>query len=88
MAGMAVVLQGDIAQASVKYIKEQAKEKEPFFLYVGWSHVHYPALPHPDFEECRYVAMNIGRALKTSYVFREMNTWVERQVLTQTRHPD
>ncbi|EED31111.1 steryl-sulfatase [gamma proteobacterium NOR5-3] len=43
-------IEGDIAEASVKYIKEQAKEKEPFFLYVGWSHVHYPALPHPDFE--------------------------------------
>lgn len=37
----------DIAKAAVKFIKQEAKS--PFFLYVGWSHVHYPGLCHPDF---------------------------------------
>jgi arylsulfatase len=46
-----VKVEGDIAQASADYIKRQARAKEPFFLYVGWSQVHYPAWPHPDFEE-------------------------------------
>lgn len=44
-------IEGDIAQASADYIKRQAASGEPFFLYIGWSQVHYPALPHPDFEE-------------------------------------
>ena len=44
------LIEGDIASASADYIKKQAKSKNPFFLYVGWSHVHYPGLSHPDFE--------------------------------------
>ena len=32
------------------YIGRQAKANKPFFLYIGWSQVHYPGLPHPDFE--------------------------------------
>ncbi|WP_115461055.1 arylsulfatase [Winogradskyella aurantiaca] len=42
-------IEKDIADASVKYIEKQAKSKTPFFLYVGWSHVHYPGLSHLDF---------------------------------------
>jgi len=44
------LIEGDIANASVDYINKQAKSKKPFFLYVGWSHVHYPGLSHPDFQ--------------------------------------
>lgn len=42
-------VEADIAASSVDFIKRQAKAKKPFFLYVGWSNVHYPVLPHPDF---------------------------------------
>ena len=38
-----------IAEKSVNYIKEKAGSEEPFFLYVGWSHMHHPYVPHPDF---------------------------------------
>ncbi len=38
-----------IAQKSVKYINDHAKSKRPFFLYIPWSLVHHPSLPHPDF---------------------------------------
>jgi len=38
-----------IAQKSVKYIKEHADSERPFFLYIPWSLVHHPSLPHPDF---------------------------------------
>ncbi len=43
-------IEADIAAASVDFIKRQSAAKRPFFLYVGWSNVHYPVLPHPDFE--------------------------------------
>jgi arylsulfatase len=43
-------IESDIAADSVDYIKKQAAAKHPFFLYVGWSYVHYPGLPNPEFE--------------------------------------
>ncbi len=39
-----------IAEKSVAYIRERASAGEPFFLFVSWSLVHHPYLPHPDFE--------------------------------------
>ena len=42
-------VEGDIAKASVEFIQRQAKAKRPFFLYVGWTHSHYPTLPAPEF---------------------------------------
>ena len=42
-------IEGDITQASVDYIKRQAKESKPFFLYVGWTHTHYPSVTAPEF---------------------------------------
>jgi len=38
-----------IAEKSVSYIHEHAGGEEPFFLFVSWSLVHHPYLPHPDF---------------------------------------
>ena len=42
-------IEGDIARASVDYIKRQAAADRPFFLYVGWTHTHYPSLTAPEF---------------------------------------
>ncbi|MCP5059219.1 MAG: arylsulfatase [bacterium] len=39
-----------IVEKSVSYIQEHAGEEEPFFLFVSWSLVHHPYLPHPDFD--------------------------------------
>ncbi|MBT8469499.1 MAG: sulfatase-like hydrolase/transferase, partial [Deltaproteobacteria bacterium] len=39
----------DIAEASVDYIKRHAKGPDPFFLYVGWTHPHYPSVTAPEF---------------------------------------
>ena len=36
-------IEGDIARAASAFIEANANEDEPFFLYVGWSSVHYPA---------------------------------------------
>ncbi|MCV6627873.1 MAG: sulfatase-like hydrolase/transferase, partial [Cellvibrionaceae bacterium] len=38
-----------IAQRSIDYIQAQAKTDKPFFLYIPWSLVHHPSIPHPDF---------------------------------------
>ena len=43
-------VEGDIADASVDYINRMSKEDEPFFLYVGWSHAHYPNYVPEEFE--------------------------------------
>jgi arylsulfatase len=42
-------VEGDIAAASVDFIQRQAKAKRPFFLYVGFTHTHYPTLVAPEF---------------------------------------
>jgi arylsulfatase len=39
-----------IAEKSIAYIRERAADERPFFLFVSWSLVHHPYLPHPDFE--------------------------------------
>jgi arylsulfatase len=38
-----------IAEKSVAWIREYAGKERPFFLFVSWSLVHHPYLPHPDF---------------------------------------
>lgn len=38
-----------IAEKSIAYIREHAGRERPFFLFVAWSLVHHPYLPHPDF---------------------------------------
>lgn len=42
-------VEGDIAKASVEYIERQARARQPFFLYVGFTHTHYPTLTAPEF---------------------------------------
>jgi arylsulfatase A-like enzyme len=39
-----------IAERSVAYIRAHAGGERPFFLFVSWSLVHHPYLPHPDFK--------------------------------------
>jgi len=40
-----------IAEKSIAFIREHARGERPFFLFVSWSLVHHPYLPHPDFED-------------------------------------
>ena len=42
-------VEGDIAKASVEFIERQARARQPFFLFVGWTHTHYPSLAAPEF---------------------------------------
>jgi arylsulfatase A-like enzyme len=39
-----------IADRSVAYIHQHAGGARPFFLFISWSLVHHPYLPHPGFK--------------------------------------
>src|SRR5205807_646714 len=43
-------VEGDIAKAAVDYIGRQAKAKQRFLLYVGWTYTHYPLATAPEFK--------------------------------------
>jgi arylsulfatase len=43
-------VEGDIARASVDFIEKLSKKDKPFFLYVGFTHSHYPSVTAPEFE--------------------------------------
>ena len=32
------------------FIERQAKAKQPFFMYVGWTNTHYPLHTAPEFQ--------------------------------------
>jgi arylsulfatase len=42
-------IEGDIAKASVDYIRQQAAAKSPFFLMIGWTRPHFPNDVGPEF---------------------------------------
>ena len=43
-------VEGDIAKASADLIKNLSRKDEPFFLYVGFTHSHYPSVTAPEFK--------------------------------------
>ncbi len=40
----------EAAEKSVQFIRKNAENKKPFFLYFPMTQLHFPALPHPDKE--------------------------------------
>jgi arylsulfatase len=40
----------DLTDKAIEFMKRQTKAKKPFFLYLPYTQTHYPALPHPDFK--------------------------------------
>ena len=40
-----------IAEKTCEYIKRKAKEGQPFFTYVAFTHFHPPEAVHPDFDQ-------------------------------------
>jgi len=42
-------VEGDIAKASIAFIQKLANKEQPFFLYVGFTHSHYPSVTAPEF---------------------------------------
>jgi len=43
-------VEGDVAKAAIEMIQRHAAAKRPFFIQVGWTYVHYPTLPSPQFQ--------------------------------------
>ena len=37
-------------RASIEFIQKLANKDQPFFLYVGFTHSHYPCVTAPEFE--------------------------------------
>ncbi len=42
-------LDRDVLNRAVNYIQSNDTKGKPFFLYVGFTHIHPPFIPHPDF---------------------------------------
>lgn len=42
-------IEADIAKSASKYIKQQAKKDDPFFLMIGWTRPHFPNDASPEF---------------------------------------
>lgn len=40
----------DIAKGAVRYIEDHAKQKDPFFLMIGWTRPHFPNDAAPEFQ--------------------------------------
>lgn len=43
------LIDGDITDRAVDFIKRKAKSGKPFFLFVPYTATHYPTMPHPDY---------------------------------------
>lgn len=44
-------LMDEIVQTkAINYIEVHKDDKEPFFLYLPWTAMHHPYVPHPDFD--------------------------------------
>jgi arylsulfatase len=39
----------DLTDKAIKFMKRQTKANKPFFLYLPYTMTHYPLIPHPDF---------------------------------------
>ena len=40
----------DLTDRAIDFMKRQAKAKKPFFVYLPYTATHFPAIPHPDFK--------------------------------------
>jgi arylsulfatase A-like enzyme len=44
------LIDAELADHTIRFMERKVKEKKPFFVYLPYTLVHVPALPHPDFE--------------------------------------
>jgi arylsulfatase len=43
------LIDGDLTEKAVDFMKRQSTSGKPFFLYLPYTATHYPSRPHPDF---------------------------------------
>ncbi len=44
------LIDGEITRRAIDFMRRNARAKKPFFAYVPMLAMHFPVLPHPDFE--------------------------------------
>jgi arylsulfatase len=45
-----ILIDNDLTNKSIDYMKRQVKAKTPFFLYIPYTMPHMPVIPHPEFK--------------------------------------
>ncbi len=40
----------DLTNRAIEFMKKNAKDKKPFFIYLPYTATHFPTIPHPDFK--------------------------------------
>jgi arylsulfatase A-like enzyme len=43
------LIDGELTDRSIDFMKRHAKGDKPFFLYIPYTQTHLPVEPHPDF---------------------------------------
>lgn len=43
------LIDGDLTDKAIDFIRRQTRAKKPFFAYVPYTATHFPAMAHPDF---------------------------------------
>ena len=43
------LIDADLTEKAIDFMKRQAGEDKPFFVYLPYTATHFPTLPHPDF---------------------------------------
>lgn len=43
------LIDGELTERSIDFMRRHADSAQPFFLYVPLTHLHFPTLAHPDF---------------------------------------
>ena len=43
------LIDGELTERSIDFMRQHAAGDQPFFLYVPLTHLHFPTLAHPDF---------------------------------------
>lgn len=47
---MRPLMDATIVEKATAYLEEHKDDEDPFFLYLPWTAMHHPYVPHPDFE--------------------------------------
>ncbi|MBW2252072.1 MAG: arylsulfatase [Deltaproteobacteria bacterium] len=69
----------ELTERSVKYIKKHANKKNPFFLFVPFTNPHHPVIPHPDF-----VGKSKGGAYTDALMEMDYNTGLILDTIDKT----
>jgi len=60
-------LDRESTERTISFIKRNAKEKKPFFTYVGFTHFHPPWGVHPDFENKSKAGLYADTKMEVDY---------------------